>query len=312
MKNDYQSRVWLLPHPGAERRPARGRSHCSWPPASGKHRRKFLQVEGAGISKSGARVESSMGVWTEYEAPTDAVPLGNAERWPDHIQTPCTPVAHPTLNTDPWIFQPGFVWSICGHGARWACPPAARCCERKACPQPGDIVLFGSSRGSRKRPRDWILDTVVVLERKLDSLNDDALQAPYRSLVEPTLRGARPYLGKKWEDGAPFSFAPCRAGGADDCRFARPSIKELFDKLRLVSSGRAPSLGLQVLTGCRPKSGGVDELWEQLTQIVWGQGLLLGVRFDLPEIRVLGRPSTPPPPLEGRAGCLPMKTGCAA
>jgi len=58
----------------------------------------------------------------------------------------------------------GFVWSTwgqenAGHSALQADDPSQ--------PQPGDMVLFGSPMPGRRGKVDWVLDTVVVLRRRL-------------------------------------------------------------------------------------------------------------------------------------------------
>ena len=40
------------------------------------------------------------------------------------------------------------------------------------------------------------------------------------------------------------------------------------------------------LAACRTKAG-LDRFWQQLTGLVWSNGLALGADFDLPAIRVL-------------------------
>jgi hypothetical protein len=161
-----------------------------------------------------------------------------------------------------------------------------------------------------------VLDTVLVVDRKLSTPTDRALKTPYQSLIEPTLRGAnaRPYLGKTYDPNALFSFAPCKpvADAQKAGLFERPSVKDLLHGLSLIRNGKTPSLATQVLTCCRPPKGDIEEFWRQLTALVWAQGLLLGTHFKLPKIKVLGRPSAPPPPPGCAANCLPPKRRSAA
>jgi hypothetical protein len=226
-------------------------------------------------------------VWAEYEAPTLARPVHFEGQGPRYVQTPLITVSQPQAETDPWIFQPGFVWSTwgqvnAGHSALQLDDPSQ--------PQPGDVVLFGSPMPGRRGKVDWVLDTVVVLRRRLPGPTAGQLKNPYGKLVEPALRGqsSSPFVGQPHERAAYFSFAPCKlTTGSDDGCFERPSISELFDELRLESGGERPSAAPEMaLAACHPRAG-LDRFWQQLTGLVWSHGLALGADFDLPAIRVL-------------------------
>jgi hypothetical protein len=204
------------------------------------------------------------------------------------------------MNTDPWIFQPGFVWSICRHRPSWQCPPSGACCARalkSRCPQPGDIVLLGSAMAPASDNPRWVLDTVLVVKKKLSGTSDHALEASYHKLVAPTVQGATPYLGEPHRPGAPFSFSPCKPKKARSAStFERPSIEGLFDRLRRCSNGERPSPRMAMaLVPCSPDQG-MDEFWKQLTQLIWKEDLFLGVQFQLPNISVEGTPSVLPAP----------------
>jgi hypothetical protein len=282
MTKDDVGRVWLLPHPGGERRPKRGNLLCHWPEGS-THARKFLQVDGVALSGSGESVRGKLGVWTEYEAPTRALRVKRIGRGPEFVHTPSSPVLHPEMNTDPWIFQPGFVWSICRQPSEWRSPA-----------RPGDIVLFGSSVTSAHGQKDWVLDTVMVVKKRLSGTTDPALKDAYRELVAPTLLAAQPFVGQRHKAETSFSFAPCQVAAAEKgAHFERPSINALLGELSLVNSGKRPSPGLNMaLAACHPDAG-MDEFWKRLVALVFRQGLLLGLRFDLPAIDVLRRQPLP-------------------
>lgn len=281
-----EARVWLAPHEGVERVPVQGDSVCPWPEPR-QHARKFLQVHGCAIQKSGQTLHGEVCVWAEYEAPTHARPVHSEGQGPRYVQTPLITVSEPQAETDPWIFQPGFVWSTwgqenAGHSALQADDPSQ--------PQPGDMVLFGSPMPGRRGKVDWVLDTVVVLRRRLPGPTAGQLKNPYGKLVEPALRGQStsllPFVGQPHERAAHFSFAPCKlTTSRDDGCFQRPNISELFDELRLENGGERPSAAV-ALAACRPDAG-LDRFWQQLTGLVWSHGLALGADFDLPAIRVL-------------------------
>jgi len=205
------------------------------------------------------------------------------------VQTPLITVSEPRAETDPWIFQPGFVWSTWGQESAGQ---SALQADDPSQPQPGDMVLFGSPMPGRRGKVDWVLDTVVVLRRRLPGPTAGQLKNPYGKLVEPALRSQSssllPFVGQPHERAAHFSFAPCKlTTSRDDGCFQRPNISELFDELRLQSSGERPSAAVALaLVACRPHAG-LDRFWQQLTGLVWSNGLALGADFDLPAIRVL-------------------------
>src|SRR5437867_57816 len=128
------SKVVLLPHPGGERLPPRGTLRVEWP-SGGGHARKFVRARGDWAISTGASGSGWLEFWTEYEGPTVC------ELLPSHVVTPRavhsidSKPGRASLNTDPWVFHPGFVWSVCRHSALTA--------EI----QNGDLVLFGSALG---------------------------------------------------------------------------------------------------------------------------------------------------------------------
>jgi hypothetical protein len=294
-KSGDEGRVWLLPHPGNERVPEEGQNVCPWPEVK-QHGRKFLQVHGCAIQQSGSAQHGDVCVWAEYEAPTHARPLEPQGQGPRFVQTPLIQVSHPQADTDPWIFQPGFVWSAWGHESAWQGPLRA---GDPAQPQPGDIVLFGSPMPSSEQPLDWVLDTVVVVKRRLSGPGASSLKNPYAKLVEPALREQAqppllPFVGQPHERAARFSFAPCKlARDGEVARFERPSISALFSELRLQATGERPSPALDLaLTPCHADAG-LEQFYKRLTELVWSRGLALGADFDLPAIRVVGKPAVP-------------------
>jgi hypothetical protein len=283
-------RVWLLPHAGQERVPEQGQTVCPWPEGK-QHGLKFLQVYGGAISHTGKLVHGEVCVWAEYEAPTHARPVEPRGQGPRFVQTPSISVSHPELDTDPWIFHPGFVWSLRQHQSEWQQSPQAA----DAQPQAGDIVLFGSPVPGARDSLDWVLDTVVVVKRRLSSNNAGSLKNHYGKLVEPALRGQAqlPFVGQPHGGATRFSFAPCRPGDGSSAQFERPSISGLFRELRVHGTSKCPTaLQARALTPCRP-SAGLGAFWQRLTELIWSEGLALGADFDLPAIRVLGPAALP-------------------
>jgi hypothetical protein len=286
MSKDEAGRVWLLPHPGGERRPKRGQILCHWPEGN-THARKFLQVDGVALSSEGKSVRGKMVVWTEYEAPTYAQRLARGGGGPEFVHTPSSPVLHPEMKTDPWIFQPGFVWSICRQPNPWRSPA-----------RPGDLVLFGSSVASSHGAKNWVLDTVMVVKERLSGSRCPGLKESFQELVEPTLNGldVKPFLGRQYRPDIAFSFAPCLPVSGKVTSFERPSINALLGELTLINSGKPPSPGhATTLAACRAE-GGAEAFWKRLAGFVHERGLLLGLRFDLPAISVLNPPAAPAAP----------------
>jgi len=144
-----------------------------------------------------------------------------------------------------------------------------------------------------------VLDTVVVVKRRLSGPGASSLKNPYAKLVEPALREQAqppllPFVGQPHERAARFSFAPCKlARDGEVARFERPSISALFSELRLQATGERPSPALDLaLTPCHADAG-LEQFYKRLTELVWSRGLALGADFDLPAIRVVGKPAVP-------------------
>lgn len=233
-----------------------------WPPPNAPHRRKFLQVLGRRCSQDGkAGPLESLNVWCEYEGPTVALRLAHAAPGsPLHLHQIHVPPGAPQLNTDPWIFYPGFVWTICRHGALVA--PV----------RPGTVVLFGSSSAE-----GWFLDTVFVILRRVQQ-GAPELGGAYSALVEPTVSNTEPFLGATpW--ASPFSFVPAAPASHHHSQFSRPDVSSLFRQLRRVSNGQAPSpRNAQALVRCT----GPSSFWQDIASMVCSRGLVLGCDFAHP------------------------------
>ena len=259
-----ERQVLLVPHPGVERLPRRGSTYVDWPD-SDRHRRKFLRVEGAWRGRGDVRGFGPLYFWGEFEAPTsfERLPYVSSAH-PKGIQTIELSPERPTLNTDPWIFHRGFVWSVCRHTQLDGWGTAA----------PGDIVLFGSVKGKR-----WLLDTVLVVE--------DRCKGPpvlgmfgegYERLVMPTLirRRVRPFWGREFSSlQQPFSFVPC----SNERPFARPDISELLERLTKRDGAPPPTNNSQALAICSTEH--IHLFWEKLLQQIFEENLVLGISFEL-------------------------------
>ena len=102
-----------------------------------------FRVNGGAFVTTRAQVGLKCGA--EYEAPTRTEPLDGPPGTAKYVHEVLSTVRAPTLNTDPWIFHPGFVWTTCrqlkADGVRT-----------------GDLVLFGSALEGH-----WVTDTVSPL-----------------------------------------------------------------------------------------------------------------------------------------------------
>lgn len=264
------SRVILLPHPGGERLPKPGSVRVKWP-SNNKHARKFLRAKGKWSLSTGTSGSSWLEFWGEYEGPTacDWLPSRDTRGAPRVVHSIDPRPGPPTLNTDPWVFHPGFVWSICLH---------KQLKTYKAEVRTGDIVLFGSVVRS-----EWVLDTVLVVDSRTEGVRGK-IDDTYDQLVLPTIRRRfRPFVGRPYEDsGGPFSFAP--AVRADDAHrpFQRPAIGHLFSSLRKIRNNQPPSpRNAQALVFCK-RDGGAESFWKELVREIEKRGLVLGTTFHHP------------------------------
>lgn len=267
-------RVILLPHPGGERAPIRD-STCEWPKADANHGRKFLKVQGQWVDAKGECGTDWLELWTEYEAPTrtealpelaDPKPVGV---FPRYVHEILTDIGTPTLNSDPWIFRPGFVWTICRH-------------TRAVGVRPGDLVLFGSSVDG-----EWVVDTVMAIKCRIKGVTEEQFDLPYTKCVLSTLavESLQPFIGSVFADLArPFSFAPAKIARDGHAAFARLRVTDLLKYLTTSTSGVAPSAeNNRALAVCTPTCG-LSEFWKKICLSVGKQDLVFGTLFYHPGI----------------------------
>lgn len=267
-------RVILLPHPKGERAPARP-SICEWPKADAEHRRKFLRAEGSWVDSNGSAGTDWLEFWTEYEAPTRTESLPELEDLdlagvlPRYVHEISTDIGSPTLNSDPWVFRPGFVWTICRH-------------RHAAGVNPGDLVLFGSSVDG-----EWVVDTVMTIDCRLKSIDEAQFDLPYRECVLSTLpvKGLQPFIGSSFLSlDRPFSFVPARIASAGHAAFARLRVTDLLRDLVTSTGGVTPSAGNErALAICKPTNG-ISEFWRKLRSTVGEQRLVFGASFRHPGV----------------------------
>lgn len=256
--------VIILPHSFWERLPNRQKKYLGWPGGDG-HARKFLRSKGNWVKSDGKSGQAWLEFWCEYEAPTSCEFIESGEGFPNAIQKPVTDFGKPGMNTDPWVFHPGFVWSICRHGS----------VRNKV--NPGDIVLFGSSKKG-----NWYLDTVMVIKERLSS-GAGVIGGVFDKIIHPPFLGPyAPFVGQEFQRiSEPFSFVPVKVANNGHSPFARPSINSLLELLRL-SNGNPPSpKNCRALAFCK-FDGGVSAFWNKLVKEIEDAGLLLGTSFQHP------------------------------
>jgi hypothetical protein len=276
--------IFLLPHPGRERLPREGSNLVGWPSRT-THARKFLRARGEWVLSNGEAGESWLEFWGEYEGPTVCEFLPANAGGPKVVQSIIPNPGSPTLNTDPWVFFPGFIWSICRHTAL------------RTAVQAGDLVLFGSTINGQ-----WLLDTAFVAKERRTGGGPGEFGAPYDRLVLRMLPALfEPFVGQPFNPSTEmFSFVPAARADAGHNPFARVSMNMLFSLLRKNGDGQPPSpANAQALVACT-HTGGAQAFWDRLVEKIEDAGLVLGTSIhhpsttdQLPQDSDLPRPCTP-------------------
>ena len=284
-------RVVILPHPSVERSPRDGSADCPWPTAEAEHARKFLETSGRWLtSVDGTPSRGSLKIWCEYEAPSTVASIhretSQHPTWAHRIDVSAlrtvasAGASRRHLNTDPWVRDPGFIWSVCRHFT-----PKKNLRAAVARLRAGDIVLFGSSREGR-----WLLDTVLVaagppIRCKQAHAAIPSLGAAYRECVSEPLSVLRLPLAivRGTAHGAhhgAFSFVPSLPSAAR-ISFARIDITAIVTQIRL-HGGRPASAGNARALASGTYPGGNSQIWSELAQMTLDAGLVLGVSFEHP------------------------------
>lgn len=255
--------IIILPHPYWERLPKYKKTRLDWP-TKNKHARKFLRSKGQWVSLDGSSGQGNLEFWGEYEAPTFCESTGISEGlYPRMVQEPDPDFGEPGLNTDPWVFYPGFVWSVCRHKS-----------IRKPV-KSGDIVLFGSSVKG-----EWYLDTLMVIKERTES-GEGVIGGLYDNMIFSKLTEPyKPIVGESFTGfDTPFSFVPAKSSETGHSPFLRPCISSLFRDLRKHSDNQVPSTkNCQALVFCSYEHGNVA-FWRKVAMLVENSNLLLGTRF---------------------------------
>ncbi len=265
-------KIIQLYHPGPEPRVSKGSDCCDWNVRE-THCRKFMCTTGDCIGSDGAHEDNvKLEFWGEWEAPSKCSRVNNISRkgnWPKHVHEPfvCKPRPKGALNTDPFVFIEGFVYS---------------CCMIKGYPslqelQRGDLLLFGSSVG-----RKFVLDTVFVIERRqsqADFLNEVEQDHPYakeiilQGKIQPDGYVYRGATFDKPVDGM-YSFVPCRKSTSENKGFERPTLEGASQIVKYVLSKEGKTQGIKC------SYAKTDEVWRDLCDYLRGEGFLEGLVFN--------------------------------
>ncbi|WP_375757369.1 hypothetical protein [Corallococcus exercitus] len=180
------------------------------------------------------------------------------------------------LNTDPWIWHPGFLWSICRQTQKHEIAVVRSL-------TPGDLVLFGSVLDRTR----WCLDTVLVVERRLahppnDAAYDRFVRQPLARVPQPLkpIAHPRPTKGRPWSENAEtFSFAPVQHHKLNHAP-ARVDISTIVTSLKKADGTPASAANAQALVAC-PHSN-PSAVWQQVADAVSASGMKLGICFTYP------------------------------
>lgn len=261
--------VIIVPHPGSERTPRCGSNYLDWPKPESPHARKFIRSRGKWTLPGMKREPAFLEYWTEYEAPTFCENVSSSSPCPSVVQTIDDKISKGEFNTDPWIYYPGFIWSVCRHNK------LGRVNE-------DDIVLFGSVFNHK-----WVLDTLMVVKERfysqVPSHAGELFDTLFRDIVGHTIEEAySPVVGKTPENGSIFSFSPAVVANEGHRPFPRPAIGHLFSKLRKSSNGNSPSpRNSRALVHCN-YAGSPEEIWKTIVEEVQRNQLVLGTSFCHP------------------------------
>lgn len=286
-------------HPGGEHRPDNGDLKF-WNRAD--HRRKFLKSPGSYLVDDEV-AEGEIVFWGEWEPESRVVrryqqPLPDG---PGFLYEPYYVERSDGLwrqNTDPFVFGERFHYTGCmQHTSRG--PTQLRYLA------PGSLILFGSCRQKSR----FVVDTLFVVADHIDHTADDRssqleqISATYRAVtIEPWYsapkvpheQSHRLYFGATPDqpmDGM-FSFFPCKPLEDRNRGFARPDLQ--------IPCYVTPNLyqGRKVAKDLEPPK--LRDLWRDVVRQVEAQGLVLGVRAELPPERTEAEARGKDPPSRER------------
>lgn len=294
-------------HPGGEQSKKNG---SGW--NLGKHKRKFIKSDGTILDSKQNTQTGTLGFWGEWEAPsTYQILKNNEDAYPKYVTEAyyvATKTKQQRRSTDPFVFGNQFYYSICQQGHS----PQLRNLNF------GDIILFGSRKQGR-----FILDTLFVVNdhfpykrksiknlksdvndvfydvtlipvsksakaKKVDLLEKNGKYKPYCDDYEKVSKCItdeadeyRVYKGLMYEDREKFnnifSFVPAVILDKEPNGFARPNI--VLDNIITQNHGQ----GLKITEHSPEK---VIEIWQNITNQVFEQGLGLMLECELPGIKI--------------------------
>ena len=147
-----------LSHPGSEATRVCGEA---WHSTADGHQRKFMQFNGRWTAENGDKHRDQLWAWGEWEAQSEllrGLDCPGGPELPISLWSPfyaVTDDCRELHNTDPFIFGERFLYSNC---QQWGTRRnGLRCLDR------GSVIAFGS-----RVSREWVLDTVLVVEDFID------------------------------------------------------------------------------------------------------------------------------------------------
>ena len=317
-------KVIQFPHPGEEHgADKKSKTHKSW--NKGKHRRKFLLSKGNYVERDKLK-RGDLIFWGEWEPPSKVEKLDNKDNvlFPTWLHKPYLPDPIPEQsnsetdfscntfnkkqpyfqNTDPCVFGENFIYFNCRQhkkesnikrNIKGRTKTKERTETKLTKLEPGSLILFGSTKGSKKGAF-FMLDTVFVIAGSIDyntnnvkksiknfqskGVSQDYIDAVFK-MAFPRSKGSlelRLYLGATYEKPVEgmYSFSPSKIYKNEKSGFKRMELRNsdincLTDstRLRLKYSDK--------------NSQQVKEIWEKIKKLSRKKGLVEGVSFEWPE-----------------------------
>ena len=247
-----------------------------------------MKVAGTWIDQNWCTHCGSLFVWGEWEPESDLLeelteppePY-NQVHFPHYLWKPKWSPPSPPINrecprlhnTDPYIFGDAFIYSNCRQDSN----KSLRHLEA------GTVIAFGSGKNI-KGERNWVLDTVLVVEDYWTPTNRRTLSETFNEVTGKTLAplgkgNNRYYFGAtpKNQVNGMFSFFPALPASHGH-GFARPAINKLDPQF-------LNPRNWQGLKGAStPRSAAeIKKLWDLLVKEVFDAGLVLGVHAMEPQ-----------------------------
>ena len=246
-----QVKVVQFIHPGGEHQPSvrnikNGKVIFPW--NYGSHRRKYINTKGDYVDFNNNYYSNEcLYFWGEWEPtsmvyPINPQPTGNnmphyvhepffyPNQYPPYSVNGKNPTSYHRQNTDPFVFNEYFLYSLCKQDRYKVLKNLA----------PGSIILFGSPIGTRSNNPYFVLDTVFVVKDAIPYIPNN-YQMCLRGLIPNNYDKIMGFAD--WNDNTPkylyrgvsykdrndfcgmFSFVPCKIGSDGKAGFDRVILR---------------------------------------------------------------------------------------